>query len=404
MKAPQGGTRWGAVAAPVVVTIAAVTPGFATGALMEPITDELGVGTAAFGLALACFFAATAVGSPVSAHLIKRLGAAPQLAVAAVGAGTVMVGLGFVSSIIVLGALLAAGGLVNSLVQPAAGRVLGSEVSPGRLSLASSLVQAALVTPLLPAGLLVRFLAEPYGWRTAFYVGGALVALTALASVLARGRKNTEAPDRPSAGGESALSGAARSQILFLWAVGAALGTVGVTATASFFVPIGVASGFSAATAGLLALAAAALAAAVRVGAGLLADRRPHGNVAAVAGMMLVGSAGLGVIALGTRATFLLGALLVVAGLWGWNGLLVASAVRLLPNTPACALGGLQVGFFSGATVAPLVFGALSAAVGIGGALRAAAASAVAAAGAVAGGEELYRRHSEGGDNRGEFT
>lgn len=148
-------------------------------------------------------------------------------------------------------------GFVDSLVQPAAGRVLGSEVSPGRLSLASGLVQAALVTPLLPAGLLVRFLAEPYGWRAAFYVGGVLVALMALASVLARSRKSTGAPERPSAGGESAFSGVARSQIHFLWAAGAALGTVGVTATASFFVPIGTASGFSAATAGLLALAAA---------------------------------------------------------------------------------------------------------------------------------------------------
>ncbi len=93
MKALQGETRWGAVAASVVVTTAAVTPGFATGSLMQPITDELGVGTAAFGLALACFFAATAVGSPVSARLIERLGAVPQLAVAAVGGGTVMVGL-----------------------------------------------------------------------------------------------------------------------------------------------------------------------------------------------------------------------------------------------------------------------------------------------------------------------
>ncbi len=110
-------TRWGAVAAAVVVTVAAVTPVFATGALVEPITDELGVIAAAFGLALACFFAATAVGSPVSTRLIERLGAAPQLAMAAVGAGTVMVGLGFVSSIVALGTLLAVGGLANSLVQ-----------------------------------------------------------------------------------------------------------------------------------------------------------------------------------------------------------------------------------------------------------------------------------------------
>lgn len=131
MKAPQGGTRWSAVAAPVVVTMAAVTPGFATGALMEPITDELGVSTAAFGLALACFFAATAVGSPVSTRLIERLGSAPQLAVAAVGAGTMMVGLGFVSSIVALGALLAAGGSLTRSCSPPPDAFLARRCPPG---------------------------------------------------------------------------------------------------------------------------------------------------------------------------------------------------------------------------------------------------------------------------------
>jgi hypothetical protein len=139
----------------------------------------------------------------------------------------------------------------------------------------------------------------------------------------------------------------------------------------------------------------------VRVGTGILADRRPRANLDAVVGMMLVGAAGLLVIALGTPATFLVGALLVVAGLWGWNGLRVASAIRLLPGSPARALGGLQVGFFSGATAAPLIFGALSEAVGVGGALLAVAVCAIAGAGAVATGE-LYRRRGEPADAGGE--
>jgi len=184
--------------------------------------------------------------------------------------------------------------------------------------------------------------------------------------------------------------------VLVLWILGAALGTVGVTATASFFVPIGAYSGFPTAAAGLVALGAGALAAVVRVGVGVIADRRPRANAAAVVGMMLAGTAGLVAMASGTPPGFLVGAPLVVAGLWGWNGLLVASAVRFLPGSPARTLGGLQVGFFSGATAAPLVFGASSAAAGVGGALLATALAAVAGAGAVATGE-VYRRRGDPG-------
>ena len=354
--------------------------------------------SAAFGLALACFFGFTALGSSLSAWLVERLGAAPQLAIAAVAAGMSMVALGSVSSAVGLVALLAAGGLANSLVGPATGRILGSMVRANRLFVASGMVQAALASPPLTAGLLVNLLAASHGWRSAFSAGGILVALSAFASLLAR-RGNNPDTAKGSATGEGltpteTLSETVSGRVLLLWASGAGLGTVGVTATASFFVPIGVSSGFQTATAGLLALAAGVLAAVVRVGVGMLADHRPRANVSIVVGMMLAGCVGLVVIALGTPATFLAGALLVVAGLWGWNGLLVASAIRLLPGSPARALGGLQVGFFSGATAAPLVFGVLSTVVGVGGALLAAAASAVAGACAVAAGE-LYRRRFE---------
>lgn len=371
--------------------MAAVTPAFAAGALTGPITQELGASAAVFGIALAGFFAFTAMGSPLSARFAERLGAAPQLALAAVLAGAVMVGLGFVSSMPALAALLALGGLANSMVQPAVGRILGSEVSPKRLSLASGLVQAALAAPPLSAGLLVRFLAEPHGWRAALAVGGSLVALSALASGLvsdadrsAPSEGDTPRPSAEDFGG----------RVLLLWALGAALGTVGVTATASFFVPIGTSSGLPAATAGLLAVAAGASAVSVRIVAGLFADRHPQANPAAVVGMMLVGSVGLTVLSFGTPAAFLIGALIVVGGLWGWNGLLVASAVRLLPGSPARTLGRLQVGFFSGATAAPLVFGVLSTRLGVGGALLAAAALATTGAGAVAAGE-FHRRRAE---------
>ena len=393
-------TRWGAVAAAVLVTVAAVTPAFAVGALMVPVTGGLGISAATFGLCLSGFFAFTAIGSPFSARLAENIGAAPQLAAAALAAGALMVGLGFVSSVAALAALLTAGGLANSLVAPAAGLILGSEVSLKRLSLASGMVQAALATPPLTAGLLVRFLAEPHGWRIALVVGGAIIAVSSSVAVFARHEKEAGYSPRPLTGNVAASPDAvtetAGSRVLLLWSAGSALGTVGVTATASFLVPIAINAEFTAATAGLLALATGALAAFVRVAAGMLADRRPQNNVVAVICMMVAGSVGLATMSFGTTITFLVGALLVVVGLWGWNGLMVASAVRLLPGRPARALGGLQVGFFLGATAAPLLFGTLSTTVGVKGALSTMAAIAIVGAGVVATGE-IYRRRTTSG-------
>lgn len=390
-------TRWGAVAATVLATIASVTPAFAVGALVVPITSSLGTNAATFGFCLSGFFAFTAIGSPLSAGLAERIGAARQLAAATAAAGIVMAGCGFVSSVTALAALLAAGGLANSLVQPAAGLILGSKVSPGRLSLASGMMQAALAAPPLTAGLLVRFLAEPYGWRIALTVGGVLIVLSSCSALLVR-REEAAHSARPSTRDKAVPSNDTLStvghRILLLWSAGAALGTVGVTATASFFVPIAVGSGVTAAMGGLLALGAGALAAFTRVTVGLLADQRPRNNVIIVICMMLVGSVGLTIMSLTTTETFLIGIPLVVVGLWGWNGLMVASAVRLVPRRPARAVGSLQVGFFLGATAAPLLFGALSLVVGVKGALLVMAASAFVGASVVAVGE-LYLRHWE---------
>jgi uncharacterized membrane protein YqgA involved in biofilm formation len=82
-------TTWGAVAATAWITLAAVTPAFAA-ALTGQITTELAKSTTDFGVALACFFGLTALGSPLSVWLVERLGAASQLGAAAALAGAAM--------------------------------------------------------------------------------------------------------------------------------------------------------------------------------------------------------------------------------------------------------------------------------------------------------------------------
>jgi hypothetical protein len=142
----------------------------------------------------------------------------------------------------------------------------------------------------------------------------------------------------------------------------------------------------------LLLSAASALAIVMRVTLGALGDLRPRSNPSIVASMMLMGSLGLIIISWGTPTTFVVGILLVVAGAWTWNGLLVASAIRLLPGTAARATGTLQVGFFSGATTAPLAFSALSTTLGVGNSLMIVAAVSLIGAGVVLVGTLLLRR------------
>jgi len=84
----------------------------------------------------------------------------------------------------------------------------------------------------------------------------------------------------------------------------------------------------------------------------------------------------------------------VVFGLFGWNGLLVAASIRLLPGSAAKTLGWLQVGFFTGATIAPMIFGVLINAVGVRGTLLTAAACAIAGAFAIMLGE-IFRRPNQ---------
>lgn len=67
------------------------------------------------------------------------------------------------------------------------------------------------------------------------------------------------------------------------------------------------------------------MAIAVRLTAGGLADHAPRHNPVVVAAMMLSGAVGLALISLGAPAAFTAGALLAVAGGWGWTGLLLAA-------------------------------------------------------------------------------
>jgi hypothetical protein len=114
-----------------------------------------------------------------------------------------------------------------------------------------------------------------------------------------------------------------------------------------------------------------------------------------ITAMMLTGGLGLALIAIGTPATFVLGAALAFSAGWGWTGLLLAITLRLVAGKAENAGHTVQIGIYTGAAIAPYTFAALSGAVGFAGAALIAATAAFAAAAAMAAGALLSRRLRE---------
>jgi MFS family permease len=372
-----------AVGAVVLAIVAGVLPAFTVAAHVVLVRRAYGLGTSGFGLALTVFFAFTALGSIVTPRLAVKVRPAWLLMLACINAALCIVLIAWIGQRWSLDLFLAVAGAGNSLVQPSAARILKAAVAPNRMSLATGCLAAGLgAAPLIP-GLLVAFAAGPLGLAGSMTIAAGVALLAACATPLAR----PWPADRPGLYAQRAVSSTRRvvmdgavRRVLAIWTVGALLGTVGVNSVAVFFVVLGTHSKLSNTSAGLMLTAASVVAVLVRLIAGALADRRPQINPLIAAALMGSGALGLVVMSFATPATFILGAVLAVAGGWGWTGLLLAAAFRLVPERPQSAGAAMQLGLFGGAAIAPLGFGVLSTTIGLTATILTAAAASLLAA------------------------
>ncbi|MEV0150337.1 MFS transporter [Nonomuraea sp. NPDC050733] len=387
----QARTRyWPGIVAAALTTTVTVMPGFTVGALAPAIEQDLRVSRTAVGLMISAFYAATALGSPIAKRAAARLPAPVVLAVAAVAACAVLLVVSQADDLGTMTAALVAGGLSNGLVQPAAGRLIAARVPARRRSLAAGTVGAALGAATLVPGLLVALVLPVHGWRTAMVAAGLIALLPVVLTPLTR-LPPGPSPARAGRGAPARGTGG----VLALWALAAALSATGNNAVATYFVQLGTHSGLPATVTGNLLSLSALLAIAVRLTAGALTDRAPHRNPAVITAMMLTGALGLMLVAIGTPATFVLGAALAFSAGWGWTGLLLATTLRLVAHQAENAGHTVQIGVYTGATVAPYTFAALSDAFGYAGSALIAATAALAAAAAMTGGTLLSRRLDE---------
>jgi MFS family permease len=143
-------------------------------------------------------------------------------------------------------------------------------------------------------------------------------------------------------------------------ACAAGLAAAGGNSIGSFLVASSVHVGLSEPAAGFLLAGVSVLMLVVRIGMGLLADRRGRGYFEMVAVMMAVGTTGYLLLATGGMAVLALGAAVAAGGGWGWPGLFNLAVVDLDRRAAAVATGITQTGVYLGAVGGPLLFGAIA--------------------------------------------
>lgn len=358
---PSGEAADGMGAARVVgsamaASVAASLAVFLVGAQAVEIRHSLHFGTTAFGLAVSIYYVGATTGAVPAGRLADTVGGVRVMRVICVAAGAMLALLAVAArSWLILVVLLYLAGLIGAGMQPAANLFLARRTRPEHQGLSFGIKQAAVPASALLAGLAVPAIALTVGWRWAFAGAAVLAGLAAVAiprprTTLAQHRARPVTPLPPGS-----------LPPLVVLATGFGLGVFAATGLSAFTATSAVSAGITRSTAGLLVALGGTAAVVTRIVAGRLADRRGRAHLPVVAGMLVTGSIGYGLLGLAAaeRSLPLFGAGVLVAygAGWGWNGLFNFVVVRTHPEAAGRATGIVQVGGRLAGAIGPLVFG-----------------------------------------------
>jgi predicted MFS family arabinose efflux permease len=122
----------------------------------------------------------------------------------------------------------------------------------------------------------------------------------------------------------------------------------------------------------------------VRIAVGQLADRHRDYGFSMMVALLVAGSAGFALLAIGSPAPFVAGAFVAFGLGWGWPGLFNLAVVDLHRESPGAATGISQSGIYVGAAFGPAAYGVLSSGIGYGAAWAVAGGFSLVAAVGVA--------------------
>jgi MFS family permease len=376
------------LAATAAAAAVCIVPPFLLGAMAVQVREDLGFSDSGTGLAVGAFFAVASVLSAPLGRWSERVGGGQALRVAALwaAAGQLLLAVGARSFVLLLVLSAFAGG-ANGLGQPAANLLIARAVPANRQGLGFAVKQAAIPFSTFLAGLAVPSIALTAGWRWAYVATAGLAVLAAAAVPVSR------APGaRATAAAGTGAIGRLPFRVMAVLSTGVALAAAAAATLGAFFVSAGVDAGLSEGTAAITLTVGSALGIAVRLGAGVLADRRGGGHLRTVTAMLFVGSFGYLLFALGRPGVMLAGVPLAFGAGWAWPGLFNLAVVLANPASPGAATGITQTGTYLGAVLGPLLFGFLAEHLSFGWSWVAAAVFGWAAAAAMWTGRGMLRR------------
>lgn len=350
MKSASSRSTAGTMAIASAATVVETLPPFFSGVLVVQLTSELGFGVAAFGLAMAIYYA---IGAALSFHLgrvVDVIGAARSMRIALTMTMTSTLGIATLTTRWAgLVVFLAIGGAAHALAQPAVNRLLVNRVPPQNMGIAFGVKQSAPPVGSLIAGFAAPLIALTLGWRAAFFVA-AVLALIVMISVGPPRVKPTGLRDRPK---RTPLPH--RSTIfLLVMAFSFAFGANAVTL--AFYVDAAVTAGVSQQRAGAFFALASFVSVVTRLAAGIVLDRT---NVVPLrlAGI-LIGIGSVGFVLLATQRTplMVIGIVFALGFTWGFPSAFWIGLMRVFADQPGRITGAMQPAGF-GAMLAPLVFG-----------------------------------------------
>lgn len=333
--------------------------------LAPQIAADLGFGDIGLGAAIGVYFAISSVASLPAGRLVESIGWSRGVAVTAGLSAAAMFGVAVAArSWALLMVFLAIGALANSMSQPAANLGVAQLIPVRRQGIAFGIKQGSLPVTTFVVGLSLPGFTESGSWRWAFS-GAASVAL-ALCAVgwIAVPRERSSDGRRRIFGRGVQDNGFTRARVtgsmypLVVLALAAAFSIAATTSLGGFLVVYGVGEGLTPARAGHLLALGSAVGVVSRLVTGYLADRRGRRHLPVVAEMILGGSVGLLVLAVGEHPWIILAGTLIAFGLgWSWNGLFAFAVVLNSRGAPALATGIVQTGMSAGAAAGPLAFG-----------------------------------------------
>lgn len=391
MLAPAALTSRRAITVAGLGLAVAAVPVFLTGALAPELEAEIGLSETALGAGVSAFFLAAAIASLPGGRLADRVGADLAIRAGSAVTAVALVVLATARNPFQLVVGLGLGGLGIAIAEPGTAMVLARGVRPRRQGFAFGIKEAAIPSATLVAGAAVPAVVLTAGWRWAYLVPLAGVAVlwlatprrvagsTAVPSLVpvapVRGPAVAGRPPSPTTRDRAVPGG------FVVVAVGAGLALGAMNAMGAFLVTTAVRTGVPRGAAGGLLVIGAVAGIAARLGIGVATDRldrrTPSSGPTATTGedrhrpvstpldatAALVG-AGAVALALLAVASTTESAVALVAGTvigfgagWAWTGLYFLAAVRVNPDAPGAATGVAMAGISVGAAAGPLLFG-----------------------------------------------